>query len=166
MFPFKALFFLYDILILAPKSMLDLAFPIFIVDHLLFEKLVVLEDFFVLFSFLLKFLFFLEELFELGLLKVRFGDFIVEKTDFSVVFDDVFLKDINWVVNVSDLAFAEKFRIFLMKLDGGFRIVAFEILLTDFIGIVGVRIVIEMGILIVVVGLSLVRNRLEVLHGS
>lgn len=72
------------------------------------------QNFFVLSSFFLKLLLPLKELFELGLLKIRFSNFIVEETDLSVVFKDIFLQNIYLVIDVSHLAFPEKLWILFM----------------------------------------------------
>lgn len=72
------------------------------------------QNFFVLSSFFLKLLLPLKELFELGLLKIRFGNFSVEQADLSVVFKDIFLQDVDLVVKISYLAFPEKLWILFM----------------------------------------------------
>ena len=111
---FKALFFLHDILILTPEGLFYFALPHFIFDHLLLYKLVISQNFFVLSSFFMKFLLPLKKLFELRLLKIRFGNFIVEQADLSVVFKDIFLQEVDLVVEVLHLAFAEKLWILFM----------------------------------------------------
>lgn len=79
--------------------MFYLTFFKFVIEHLLFEKLMISQDFFILLFFLMKFLFFFEEFFKLCILEIGSDNFIVEDSNLFVVLLNIFLDDINLLID-------------------------------------------------------------------